>query len=280
MTDTRSDTELDGVPEMVIGAHVELADDTPFVAWRPAPTAQHAVVATAANLTGDFTIHWGDGSSADSAVGAAPVKHVYPGVGVYAVTVEQGGQRKTQAGVGIRDGLAPNITVAARDDNPNIIEVTFNDEPVAIVSHYHVQWVKDGPTETVVGVKGTRITHGYAAGTYEFTVADMLTRRHFRQQLTVVDKTYDPDFTIAQGANDMTVDLTVSAAAEAKDLLIDWGGGSQATIPAPGPGGSNVGQKRSHTFASADTYIVQLVYSNGSTDGSARTVVIPFPAVA
>lgn len=245
--------------------------------WAPSPTKALGVAAVAAEVTGSFTLHWGDGTTVDGATAGTPLHHTYTGAGAYVAAAVQAGATVARVQVFVRPGLAPAITFAAAADNPNIIEATVGDEPAELVSRYRIAWGDGSAAQELVAEKGQVISHGFKAGTYTITVTDLRTRRVLREQQVVTDAEYDPDFTLAKGADANTARATLSRvlADPAKDVLLDWGDGEQTTLPA-----AKVGDHADHTYAAADTYLVQCVYTDGSTDGSAKTVTIPFATVA
>ncbi|WP_367139618.1 hypothetical protein [Saccharothrix sp. HUAS TT1] len=248
--------------------------------WVPAALRERGVVLALTGLTGSVDLDFGDGTDpVRTAAGAPPIPHTYTTAGrAYLATAWQDGDLVAEAQIVVRAGLAPAVTFATAADNPNIVEATVTADPADLVSRYEFTWGVDGPVETLYAPKGTVLRHGFHAGTHTITVRDLHTGRVSSTDVEVTDLQYDPDFDLSQGADVRTAQLTVTASAEAKELLIDWGDGEQSTIPAPADGDTNVGQKRSHTYTRDDTYIVQLVYSDGSTDGSSKTVTIPFPA--
>jgi hypothetical protein len=246
--------------------------DAPVIRWAPAALTERGVVAVVLNLTGAFTVHWGDGGTTDSTGGGGALRHTFSSPGPYTFTAKQGGGIVAKTHAFVRDGLKPAVTFAAASDNPNIVEATFNDDPAELVSSYEVTWAT-GVVETFFAPKGTVRSHGYAAGTHTIVVRDLYTGRVSSTDVVVVDPTYDPDFSLAKGANATTALLTLTAVATAKDVLVDWGDGTQETIPAAKPD-----DKRTHPYAVAGTYIVQVLYADNSTDGSAHDVTIPFPA--
>ena len=267
-TDTDAEP-VDGAPDPAIPP----AEDAAALRWVPKAIAELGVVAVPTNVVGEFTMDWGDSKRTDSSAGAPPVSHAYASAGAYTVTLTQGDAIVAKTQVVIRAGKGPAVTAAPAADNPNIIELTFADDPAEIASQYAITWNVGGVAEVVFAPKGTVLSHGYTAGDHVIVVRDLYTRRAVRLEVTVVDATFDPDFSATQGENTMTALVTLTAVATVKDVLVDWGDGQQSTVAA-----AEVGGKATHAYAANDTYIIQVVYADGSTDGSARTVTIPFPA--
>lgn len=249
-----------------------LADDNPIrvVASAIRPLG---VVAIALQVTDAYEMHWGDGTYSGGS-GSVPLNHTYPAASVYTITVRQGDTVVAQRRVNVRNTMKPVVTFAPNADNPNFIEATFDDDPADVVSQYRIRW-EEGQEETLFAPKGTVRRHGFPAGTHEIFVQDLHTGRSMTESVEVTDPEYDPDFSLARGADTNTADLTITKLATVKEVLIDWGDGKQSTISAPA-----VGTKSSHTYTANNTYIIQLVYSDGSTDGSSRVVTIPFVEAA
>lgn len=247
---------------------------------RPDPVSQYTV-RTLWNGDGQVHLHFGDGTAPvlvgrEAPGSRRPVMHVYPAPGAYIVTARKlDGSLAASVQVFIRTGTIPQVTWSAAADNPNIIEFTFDDDPATLISQYHVDF-GDGSQQTdLIAPNGTIHSHAYKAGTYTASVRDQQAMRGGRYTVTVNDPEYDPDFKIGQGGNRNTVVAEITRlVTSGKDVLIDWGDGAQSTIPASE---AAVGVKRDHVYDTADTYIIQCVYADGSTDGSARSVTIPWP---
>lgn len=272
------------------------ADAAAVVLWYPSPVTARGIVALPNNVAGACVLGWGDNTYTETSGGAPASTHAYASGGAYKLTVYQDAADAppelvldtvylphaperamaliAEEQVSIRDGMAPTIAFAPDASNPNLIIATVNDQPARMVSEYEITWAA-GEVETKYLPHGTTARHGFKAGTHTVTVRDLHTRRALTQDLEVKDKEYDPDFTFAKGANTMTVEITLSKVGTKKDVLIDWGDGDQTPMPA-----AEVGQKTSHPYLDANDYIVQCVYADGSTDGSARLVTVPFPARA
>lgn len=247
--------------------------DDPALKVAASPVTERGVAALALNAPTVDAIDWGDGSR--SPYSGRGVFHTYASAKAYTVTALDGDTIVATAQVFVRDGLTPNVTFAADAGNPNMIIATFNDDPADLISRYEVTWAP-GAVEEVVAAKGTTKTHGFQAGDHTIVVRDMHSGRVLSEDITVKDKEYDPDFTLVKGADANTALLEITRLVTAgKELLVDWGDYTQTTITAAD---AKVGFKVSHPYAAADTYLVQLVYSDGSTEGSARVVTIPFPA--
>lgn len=252
--------------------------DTPMagsvIKWAPASLVERGIVAI---LTGTAasadTVDWGDGTT--STASGATLRHTFAEARAYTVTALQGTTAVARETVFVRDGLAAEVALAPASDNPNIVELTVNSEPADMVSRYSIQWTPDGQPELHYLPKGAVVSHGFAAGDHPVVVRDLHTGRALRETVTVTDPSFDPDFSIAKGADVMTAEITLSVVGTVKEILVDWGDGEQTKIPTPA-----VGAKHSHTYAANDTYIIQVLYSDASTDGAARVVTIPFAAMA
>ncbi|KGI79389.1 hypothetical protein IL38_24140 [Actinopolyspora erythraea] len=244
------------------------------IRWAPAAKTALGIVATPLGVTGEYRMHWGDGTHVDGA-GQSPVaRHVYPAAGSYTLTLVQNEAMVAQQQVHVRATLEPQVTLSPASDNPNIIDALFDDDPEELASRYELVW-EDGATPVQLWApKGTVTSHGYQAGTYTVTIRDLHTGRAKQEQITVQDPVYDPDFSLGKGGDVRTARAEIThLETSGKDVLLDWGDGAQTTLPA-----AKVGDTANHAYTADDTYIVQCVYVDGSTDGSARTVTIPFPA--
>lgn len=242
------------------------------VLWTPAALVERGVVVLlSGDATGADTIDWGDGTRAPAS--GAALRHTYTDGRSYTVTALKGATVVGRETLHVRDGLKPAVTFAPAADNSNIVELTVNAEPADLISLYSVLWEPAGTAELKYLAKGDKLSHGFSAGDHPISVKDMHTGRALRETVTVVDPTYDPDFSVAKGADAMTAEVTLTTVETIKEILVDWGNGEQTNIPAPA-----VGTKVSHPYKANDTYIIQVVYADGSTDGSARAVTIPFPA--
>jgi hypothetical protein len=248
-------------------------DTAAALKWRPSAIAKMGVVAIATGVTGPFDLAWGDGTITQGTANV-PVSHTYTNARAYTATVRQEGTIIAQAQVVVRDSLTPTVTFTAQASNPNFIDATFNDEPADVVSKYRILW-EPGQSEELFAPKGTKKTHGYPAGDHDVLVQDLFTGRVLRETITVKDKEYDPDFKVEKGSDTSTALLTLTRvlATPAKNVVIDWGDGDQTTIDA-----AAVDKTASHKYIDPDNYIIQCVYADGSTEGSARVVTIPFPA--
>lgn len=253
-------------------AEVYLGD---VIKWTPAALVPRAVIAVLGGAASAAdTVDWGDGTRSP-ATGAA-VRHTYPEPRAYAITALQGETPLARETVKVRDGLKPAIAFAPSTDNPNLIEATIASEPEDMISEYKVTW-EAGAVDRFYGPKGTVKVHGFQAGTHTVSYRDLHTGRSGATEVVVVDKEYDPDFSIGKGANVNTALLEVTKlAVPGKELVIDWGDYIQSTVPAES---AAVGFQVSHHYPDPGDFIVQLVYADGSTEGSARLITIPFPAV-
>lgn len=248
--------------------------DDPDIKLVPAAVTERGVVAYVLNAPTVDTIDWGDGTR--SVYSSAAAVHAYASAKAYTVTALAGETVVASRQVYVRDGLAPNVTFAPDANNPNLIVATFGDDPEDLVSKYEVTW-EAGAVETLFAAKGTTRSHGFRAGTHTIVVRDLHTRRVLTEDIEVKDKTYDPDFDFAKGADTMTVEITLKNVKTKKEIVLAWGDGDQTLVPASE---AVDGTKKSHTFLDADSYIVQCVYKDGSTEGSADLVTVPFPARA
>lgn len=263
--DTDLDTAADG-----------LDDGTSQVRWAPATLVERGIVAVAVNVTGTYILWWGEGDAhTDTAAGAGPVRHTYAKAGSYTVIAKQGTTTLATAQVFVRDGLAPVVTFAPASDNSNIVEATFGDDPADLISRYEITWAA-GAVETVVAPKGTVCSRGFQAGTHTIVIRDLHTGRSLSQDVEVKDKEYDPDFSVAKGAdvNTALFTLTKVSGDGTQDVIIDFGDGATHTFTAAKPNDSI-----SHTYARADSYIAQVAFTEGDTgNGGAKLITIPFPA--
>lgn len=246
----------------------------------------HTPLSVIAVWTGDaeVLIHFGDGTPAAAAgrgpvATRRPIRHAYTTPRAYTVTANTAvtdpvtgavteGPQAAAVQVYVRPGTAPAVQIAAADDNQQIIEATWNDEPAELISGYVVDH-GDGESSTVVGAPGTVVSHGYRPGTYTIGVKDVQADRWLRTTVDVQAPQYDPEFAITGQGRAATATIT-RLVTPAKAVLIDWGDGDQSTIT-----GAAVGDAVSHDYTADDTYIVQCVYSDGSTDGSAQVVTVP-----
>lgn len=245
----------------------------PTVKVVPAVITERGVVAMVLNAPTVDTIDWGDGTR--SPYSGAALVHTYPSAKAYSINALAGEALMASGQVYVRDGLAPNVTFAADTNNPNLIIATFNDEPEDLISKYEITW-EPGAVEEIVAVKGTTKSHGFRAGDHTIVIRDLHSGRVLSKDITVVDKEYDPDFTVVKGADVNTALLEVTKlVTPGKELLIDWDDYTQTTVP---DASAAVGHQESHAYSEAGDYLVQLVYSDGSTEGSAQLVTIPFPA--
>lgn len=222
------------------------------------------------------TLHWGDGTSIPYSWAERPVRHTYEAAGAYTVTLRGADGAVIDAQrIFARTGEAPVVTFTADADNPNIIDATWGDEPADLTGQYDLDWDDGTEVQTVTAAHGRVVSHGLRAGDYTIRIYDRDARRWGRYPITVHDKQYDPEFELTR-LDERTVKLTVTRlVTPGKDVLVDWGDGTQDTI-----GTAQVGSEVQHSWDFDDVYIVQCVYADGSTDGSADTVEIPWAEAA
>lgn len=244
----------------------------PVIHWTSAALKELTVVAVVAGGTGSYTLHWGDGTSADVPAGSAPLAHTYPGPRTYAASLRQGTVEAASTQIWVRPDTSPQFSLAAPAGEHNIVELTIEADPQDMVGRYAIDWQDGGPVETLLAAKGTVVRHGYPAGEHTVAVTDLLTNRSGTKVVTVTDPAYDPDFVLRQGTDANTAELELTVLGTAKPVLVDWGDGKQQTIDAPA-----VGTKVSHSYTEPAVYLVQGVYADGTGSGAVKAVTIPFP---
>lgn len=257
-----------------LGAEIERVDPLvdPMIKWVASATVERGVVLVPLNITGTVELSFGDGTTPTTGASGIPVHHTYAAPGAYTVSARQGENVVARAQVFVRDGLTPAVTLSAGADNPLFWDLTVNADPESMISQFEVRWGDGSAPQIVAAPKGTKVSHGYQAGDYPVTVIDRHSGRWLTQDITVSAPTYDPDFTATKGADAMTVEITLTTVGTpGKEVLVDFGDFSQEVIT-----NGQVGAKVSHKYAAADSYLVQVVYSDGSTAGSSRLVTVPF----
>lgn len=238
-------------------------------------TSEREVTVRLLDLEVTAQLTFGDGTdpvSVNPATGF--VQHVYAQAGAYTVTLKSGTKVLAVDRVFTRSGDAPAVAWAPGSDNPNFIDFTWNDVPEDLVSTYDIVWGDGEPNAVVTAPSGFVKAHGYAAGDYTVKIFDRQARRWGQYDITVHDKTYNPDLTVAQGASRYEAVATISRIeTPGKEVKVWWGDGLDPDIIA----NAQLGDQVRHTYDFDDTYMVQIAYSDGTGEGGASFIEIPWP---
>lgn len=240
--------------------------------WAPAAATSLGIVAVAMGITGGYTLDWGDGARTEGAIGGVPNTHVYLDAGSYRVTALLDGAPVARAVVYVRRGTAPRVEFTADTDNPQVISATVLDDPEEIASLYSITW---SPEETPAAERlpwGSKRAFGFEPGSHDVHVQDHDTGRAGTTRLEVAALQRDPAATVARGAGELVLDLTITALGEAKDLLVDWGDWTREIVTAPA-----VGRVISHTYARPWLGVLQVMYADGSGTPEAILAEVPVP---
>lgn len=239
-------------------------------------TSEHEVTVRLVNLEVTAQLSFGDGSDTVSVNPATGfLRHVYAQPGAYTLTLKGGAEVLATERIFARSGDAPAITWAAGADNPNFIDFTWAETPADLVSTYDVIWGDGAANATVTAPAGHVASHGYAAGDYTVKVYDQQARRWGRYDISVHDKVYDPNLTVEQGTGRYEAVATISAiASPGKEVKVWWGDGTDPDVVA----NPQVGTQVRHIYDFDDTYMVQVGYADGTGEGGAVFINIPWPA--
>lgn len=223
---------------------------------------------------GSYLMYWGDGTV--EKLGSGQIRrHVYPEPGAYTVAAGYEGQAiLSRALIFVRSDLTPQLVIQAREDNPNIWELFFNETKRQIISWYQVNWGDGSDTLEIAGPQGASTDHGYRDGGYDLAVRDLGTMRWWRQHIDVAAPAQDPDVSwtyVESDTTGMTVEFTLVTKKDGKTVRLYWDENGLADEF------TEVGQKKQHKYATQGSYIVQAVYTDGTGDGSAWGVDVPNP---
>ncbi|HLT10302.1 MAG TPA: cellulose binding domain-containing protein [Micromonosporaceae bacterium] len=235
---------------------------------------ERRIAVTAPDLAVPGVIDWGDGTGRARLAPGHGAEHTYAVPGAVTITLfDLDGVERDRQVLFVRSGTGPAVAFNPGADNPNIIDITWSETERDLVSAYTVDYGDADPIEVVTAPYGHVKSRAYRAGDYTARLYDQQAMRWGRFEFTVHDPVYDPEFTLRQGDDRYTVIATLTRLeTPGKEVLIDWGDGLQDRLPA-----AQVGTEVSHVYGIDDYYIIQCGYADGSTDGSAQSVEIPWP---
>jgi hypothetical protein len=214
------------------------------------------------NVAGDTRIWWGDGTDPQTLELNRWKPHQYARHGGYRVIVKTlAGLHLADSHVVIRPVTAPPVSVHADADHPGVIVATVDADELddtGILPHFRVHWALPQPVPytDMWGLPGNSVRYTTTPGQHRVKVEDLGTHRDFQQVVTIDQP--DLDFTVTATGTSAT--LTVTKAAQGKDLMVRWGDGG---IREPVPDNKTATHVYPSTVADA-TYLVQLGYSDAS----------------
>lgn len=247
---------------------------TPVLTFRPHPSRAHTVVVLYENYEQQHIISFGNGHTIVRNPGQVATFD-YAAAGWYRVEAKAMDDT-VLAGKEVRvvDSVTPAFgTWGPNKDNADFYEITFADDGTGIASKVDIYWGVPNSTETVWATPGGTAMRDLPAGSHDITITDHGSGRKSTTNHKITGRAYDPDATIELDSTDkskMTVKVTLNAVDGKKGAItVWWDQGVSDKIDNP-----VVGNTKTHKYTTADTYLVVVEYSDGSSGDNATTDLI------